>query len=227
MLYGALALLPAVALTSGCADDESTLFIRQAQAHVAGNCGIDNAPTSLALLRGQLDLAVIVNDEDAALLESVPMMDEMLLLVSSPNDAPPPGDVTVRDLARMPLALPGEGHGVRSIVEEALRRDGLDLPRPAVVANSINIMLRSITEGRAHGVMPWGAVADLLESGGLVGRAISPSLTRRVHLSTCKDFHLTAAAHAVFDETLAQTRALVATGAWQAATLVEAPAHRS
>jgi hypothetical protein len=57
MLYGAMALLPAVALTSGCADDESTLFIRQAQAHVAGNCGVDNAPTSLALLRGQLDLA--------------------------------------------------------------------------------------------------------------------------------------------------------------------------
>src|SRR5215468_9293719 len=57
MLYGAFALAPALVLTSGCVDDESTLFIREAQAHVAGNCGVDNAPTSLALLRGQLDLA--------------------------------------------------------------------------------------------------------------------------------------------------------------------------
>lgn len=178
------------------------------------------------LRRGQLDLAVIVNDEDAALLDSVAVMDEMLLLVSSSKSAPPPGDVSLRDLAQMPLALPGEGHGVRSIVEEALRREGLHLPRPAVVANSINIMLRSIAEGHAHGVMPWGAVADLLESGALVARAISPSLTRRVHLSTCRDFHRTAAARAVFDEILAQTRAQVACGAWQAATLVEAGAHR-
>jgi hypothetical protein len=41
----------------GCADNESTIFIRQAQAHVAGACGVDNAPTSLSILRGSLDLA--------------------------------------------------------------------------------------------------------------------------------------------------------------------------
>src|SRR5258705_11894197 len=55
MLYGAMAL--ALLAGPGCADNESTLFVRQAQAHVAGSCGVDNAPTSLMILRGSLDLA--------------------------------------------------------------------------------------------------------------------------------------------------------------------------
>jgi hypothetical protein len=55
MLYGAMAL--ALLAGPGCADSESTLFVRQAQAHVAGSCGVDNAPTSLMILRGSLDLA--------------------------------------------------------------------------------------------------------------------------------------------------------------------------
>jgi hypothetical protein len=57
LLYGAMALAPAIVAGPGCADNESTLFIRQAQAHVAGNCGVDNAPSSLSILRGALDLA--------------------------------------------------------------------------------------------------------------------------------------------------------------------------
>jgi hypothetical protein len=57
MLFGAMALAPALLAGPGCADNESTIFIRQVQAHVAGSCGVDNSPTSLAVLRGSLDLA--------------------------------------------------------------------------------------------------------------------------------------------------------------------------
>jgi hypothetical protein len=57
MLWGGLALAPALAAGPGCADSESMLFVRQAQARVAGTCGVDNVPSSLALLRGSLDLA--------------------------------------------------------------------------------------------------------------------------------------------------------------------------
>jgi len=57
MLLGGLALVPALLAGPGCADSESMLYIRQVQARVAGNCAIDNAPGSLSLLRGSLDLA--------------------------------------------------------------------------------------------------------------------------------------------------------------------------
>src|SRR5262249_44076341 len=56
-LFGAMAIATALLAGPGCADNESTLFIRQAQAHVAGACGVNNQPASLSILRGSLDLA--------------------------------------------------------------------------------------------------------------------------------------------------------------------------
>jgi hypothetical protein len=57
MLFGAMALAPVLVGGPGCADSESMLFIRQAQALVAGKCTVDNSPTSVSLLRGSLDIA--------------------------------------------------------------------------------------------------------------------------------------------------------------------------
>lgn len=172
-----------------------------------------------ALRRGQIDVAVIVNDDAAALLDSVPLMDEALVLVSRPGAEPKLAQLPVAQLATLPLALPGQGQGVRDLVEEVLKTHGLILPRPKLVANSMAIMLRAVREGIAHGVMPWGAVGELIESGAMVQTPIS-SLARRVHVSTCKDFPLSAAARVVFDQIVAQTRAQVTRGEWQAVTLV-------
>jgi len=56
-LCGLMALAPALMAGPGCADSESMLFIRQAQARVAGSCTVDNSPSSLVLVHGSLDLA--------------------------------------------------------------------------------------------------------------------------------------------------------------------------
>ncbi len=56
-LFRALVLTPALVAGPGCADSESMLFIRQAQALVAGKCTVDNSPSSISLLEGQLDVA--------------------------------------------------------------------------------------------------------------------------------------------------------------------------
>lgn len=56
-LAGAMALAPLLVGGPGCADSESMLFIRQAQALVAGKCTVDNSPSSVSLLQGTLDLA--------------------------------------------------------------------------------------------------------------------------------------------------------------------------
>src|SRR5882757_5425154 len=57
MLFGAMALAPVLVAGTGCADSESMLFIRQAQALVAGKCTVDNSPSSVSLLHGSLDIA--------------------------------------------------------------------------------------------------------------------------------------------------------------------------
>jgi hypothetical protein len=56
-LQGAAALAAITIVGGGCTDNESTLFVRQVQARVAGSCPVDNSPTALSLGRGYLDLA--------------------------------------------------------------------------------------------------------------------------------------------------------------------------
>jgi LysR family nitrogen assimilation transcriptional regulator len=117
---------------------------------------------------GRLDLAVLVSDEDAKLLDAVPLLDETLFLVSAAGHAPRGKSVTIERLAALPLALPGHEHGVRALVEGAVGARGLRLSNVAVLANSMSIMCEAIRQGMAHGVMPWAAVSVPVAAGEFV-----------------------------------------------------------
>lgn len=168
---------------------------------------------------GRLDLAVLVSDEDAALLNAVPLMDEELFLVSHPDQVPRGRSVTLKRLAALPLTLPGLGHGVRALVEQAVRGQGLELPLPRVVANSMSIMRQAMRDGIAHGVMPWGAVAHDLQAGTLRATPLSPRLRRRAYLCTAHDAQLSLAGQAVARRLTETTHARIAAGEWQGAFL--------
>lgn len=172
---------------------------------------------------GRLDMAVLVNDDDAALLQATPLLEEDLFLVSLAGQAPAhPGGVPLPALRALPLALPGPGHGVRDLVERAVRATGEALPPPAVVANSMSIMRRALLEGLAHGIMPWGALAEDLAAGTLVATALQPALARRAQLCVARDAALSLAGQAVF-ALLAQTaRESVSSGAWPGTRLAPA-----
>jgi LysR family nitrogen assimilation transcriptional regulator len=148
--------------------------------------------------RGRLDMAVLVNDEHAALLQAQPLLEETLYLVSRP-DLAPPGPVPLASLAHYPLALPGHAQGVRDIVEQALRAVGTPPPPPRIVANSMSIMRQCALAGWAHCVMPGGALDEDLRSGALKATPTEPPLARRAHLCVARDASLTLAGQAVYD----------------------------
>jgi LysR family nitrogen assimilation transcriptional regulator len=169
---------------------------------------------------GRLDMAVIVSDDDAGLLDSTPVLDETLFLVSHRDQAPGSPTVSLQELAGLPLALPGFEHGVRGKVEATLRAAGVDLPRPRVVANSMSIMRQAVLEGLAHCVLPWGAVAEDIRLGTLVMTAVVPSLTRRVYFCTSRSTELTAAGRVVMALLLEIAQERVRSGGWQGASLL-------
>lgn len=168
---------------------------------------------------GRFDLAVIVSDQDAKLLDAEPLMDEELFLVAT-ADKKLPATVNVSDLSKHVLALPGVHHGVRALVEEAARAAGSPLPRPFIVANSMSIMRKAIESGVAAGIMPWAAVSDLIATGHLQAVPLVPRLTRRVHVCNAKDGSLSLAAQAVKLLLLETTRERVRSGAWQGVELL-------
>lgn len=169
---------------------------------------------------GRLDIAVVVSDQDAQLVDGMPLMDEELFLVSSGQQdhlTPFP----VADLAGVPLTLPGMHHGVRAVVEEAVRAQGAQLPTPRIVANSINIMRHAVASGAACSVMPWAAVCEEIEAGTIRAIPLAPRLTRRVYVCTPRATRLSLAAQAVRDLLIETTRSRARRGEWLGVTLVE------
>lgn len=171
------------------------------------------------LRSGQIDIAVIVNDEDALLTNAVALVDEELFVVASADKELGP-NVPVEQLATIPLALPGLGHGVRALVEDAVRARGAVLSRPVVVANSMSIMRRAIESGQACGVMPWGGMCDALRAGKVRAVPLHPRLSRRVSVCWSKDAGLSRAAEAVRDLLIEVTRARVRSGEWKGVELL-------
>lgn len=169
--------------------------------------------------RGRFDIGVIVNDEDAVLLDAQVLLEEQLFLVSRHDRALPEPCIRAEQLARLPLSIPSAGLGVRPLVDAFLARAGLTLDEPRVLANSMNLMRGAMLAGQAHGVMPWAAVSVELAAGTLVARPLAPALARRAYLCTARDATLSLAAQAVHALLAEVVRAQVASGAWQGATL--------
>lgn len=169
---------------------------------------------------GRLDIGVFVNDEEASMVQAVPLMQETLFLLSRADMAPRRKTITLAQLARLPLAVPGQGQGVRPILEQALRAAGLPALNVAILANSMSIMKRAMADGLAHSVMPWAAVAGELGAGTLVATPITPALQRRVHVCTARDANLSLAGQAVLATLLDTTREQVRSGIWQGVSLL-------
>lgn len=169
---------------------------------------------------GKLDLAVLVNDDDARLVPHVALMDERLFLISRTDLRPSRRTLSLRQLVDLPLALPGPGQGVRPILDQALAQRDLRLGPLAVCANSMGIMRHALLEGLAHSVMPWGAVCDDVSTNRLVLTPIAPVLNRRVYVCTGPDGNLSIAARAVHDLLIQVTRDRVSGGLWQGVELL-------
>lgn len=145
---------------------------------------------------GRLDLAVMVSDDDAHMLQSVALMEEELLFVASCS-AHALTKMPVADLVQERLALPSLPHGVRLLVEGAVGATGAKLPPPAFEANSMAIMLHCVRRRLANSVMPWAAVEAEVAAGALSAIPFEPKLSRKVHVCNSADEPLSPAAQAV------------------------------
>lgn len=157
--------------------------------------------TSSDLLQGiascRHDFGMVINEDDAQLLEAEPVLEEELFLLSRADQAPATAAVTLADLAALPLALPGPGQ-IAARLAEAL--DGDPAVRPQhrwIVVNSVSVYRQAVLAGLAHSIVPWGVLLDELDAGRVRATPFLPPLTRTVHLCTARGAALSQAARAV------------------------------
>jgi LysR family transcriptional regulator, nitrogen assimilation regulatory protein len=108
------------------------------------------------LRRGEVDLAIIYSSADPRGLAFHALSEEICLFARLDAIGPdvPRGDVfRTAELAALPLILPGPGHGLRELVEEAAQVAGQPL-RPAVEIDSYGQIKKLVQRGIGFGILP-------------------------------------------------------------------------
>ncbi|MET0962117.1 MAG: LysR family transcriptional regulator [Noviherbaspirillum sp.] len=158
------------------------------------------------LLSGRLDMAVINRygpspDRGEDVLGYVDTY-----LVSSPARRAADGD-TIRfaGLAGLPLAVPGAPNGLRSVLDQHARQQGVLLDI-ALEIDTLSAMKDVALSGAAHTILPLMAVREEVEQGRLAAlRIVEPAIRRTIALSVTRQRPLSRAGRL----TVSRLRALV------------------
>jgi len=173
------------------------------------------------LQRGEVDLAVMYETHAVRELEIEPLIVEPLSLVSlRETKQSARGSAQFAELASQPLILPGPRHGLRVLIEEEARKQGIELTVP-VEADSLQTLKDLVLRGLGATVLPVAAIYEEMKSGRLQARPITaPELSRKLVLarSIAKP---SSNAVKLFEENLkAETADLVQNGVWKGRLLI-------
>lgn len=146
----------------------------------------------------RLDLCLAYEVPPTRTRNSEPLACEDLFMVSAP-DGGSGGEISLKEAVSQRLLMPGSPHGLRDLVEDAARKQGLAL----AVAYEIQSMptLRELAaQGIAPAILPFGSFAREAEQGRMrIRRIVDPPITRTLHLSYSARRSLSKAARALRD----------------------------
>jgi LysR family nitrogen assimilation transcriptional regulator len=139
------------------------------------------------LATGRLDIAVLYNAQPAAELDVSPLLEEDLVLVQArpaglPQD-PPPGPVSLSEIAPLPLVIPSRPNAIRMQVEAALANIGLR-PTVALEIDGVAAILDLVADGAGAALLSRNAVSSSIRPSAFQVRAIvDPPLRTRLSLA--------------------------------------------
>ena len=179
----------------------------------------------------QLDLAVLYGTHTARRWSTTPLLEERLYLIQSATRPVLRGagaTVGLSDLDGVPLILPSAGHGLRSALDAAFTRIGL---QPAVSAeiDSLATLMDAVDAGLGATIQPWAATRRYVDADTRFSLAAitEGEAIRRSHLCSLSNDELAPAALAVRVVLTQCARDLVKTGAWVGASLSASRVHSS
>lgn len=139
------------------------------------------------LKRGDVDLAMIYSTSNPRGLAVHHGLSEEICLFASPRfagkDDIEGAAVRLEDAARLPLLVPGPGHGLRELIEEAALSIRVPIS-PAVEIDSYSQIKKLALRGLGYGILPRMAVQREAEAGIFrVWGIEEPKITRKVYLA--------------------------------------------
>lgn len=142
----------------------------------------------LALASGRLDIVVLYNAQPSRELDLAPLLEEELLLVSARppglHEDPPPGPVTLAEVAQMPLVIPTKPNAIRDYVESEMAAIGCR-PRIALEIDGVSAILELVLDGAGCAVLSSNALLNSPRPSAYTARKIgAPPMTIQLSLAT-------------------------------------------
>lgn len=129
-------------------------------------------------LRGDVDFALVYDAQPSDELTVIPLLLERILLIAPASGHAASGPYldgcTVRDLAGLPLILPGLPHAYRRIVDDITSSHGL-APNIKLEVNGFATSLMMVQQGLGFTISTYPPVQNEIEVGHLVGIPITSS----------------------------------------------------
>lgn len=144
-----------------------------------------SSTTQELLVDKRLDIALLYEPECSSHLDVTPIMEQELFLIrgaASEWDRTQP--ISLSDAADLPLVIPRRPHGIRILVESAMR-DVHRKPRICMEADSIHMILDFLAAMPGYAILPLHSIASYSSLGRFhYRRIVDPDLHSRLFLAT-------------------------------------------
>ena len=138
------------------------------------------------LLTGRLDIALLYHPAPSPELETVPLMDEELLLI---GPRPPRGKATaqpisLKEVSTLPLVIPSRPNAIRMVVETEMAGIGCK-PEISLEIDGVAAILDLVADGAGYAILPKYSLATTSRPEAYLARPIgTPHLVSRLALAT-------------------------------------------
>lgn len=145
-----------------------------------------------------LDMALVFEDELVPAFARKLLFRQRLYVIRDQGEEGSAGAISLADLARLPLVLPGQANVTRRLLDRTFAAAGLQ-PNVVVEADQFSSMLSAVRTGIGATVIPMGALGDALGAGLAAPAAIEPPLYLTASVISSSDYPLTYAGEGVRD----------------------------
>jgi LysR family nitrogen assimilation transcriptional regulator len=166
------------------------------------------------LLSGRLHTAVIYRSGRYPNVEGKDLLVEDMFLVGRSGSLGSARRIALRDVAGLPLIIPGSPHGLRLLIDSACAEIGIDVD--VVLELDAMATIKNLVEcGDAYTILPYGGVHSEVEAGRLDAlRIVEPSITRCLALAESQRRTQTLASKAVVQCILDEVQHLTEERKW-------------
>lgn len=146
-----------------------------------------------SLEAGELDLAIVTMPVRNPVLETVPLLEERLVLAVPPGRFfVPDGEVSLADLKGVPFVMFQDGYDLREVTLSACRKAGFD-PEIVIEGGEMDSVLRFVSAGLGVALVP-EMVAREPSAGFVAVPLVEPKLTRKLAIARRRDRYMSSAA---------------------------------